>query len=110
LPAFSIDVPLEEDSKEELSDSSNANNNNANHSSAQTTLIREEDKQTPHHDLNTTCPMHHDRIIMSLSQSQLILIEPMHPHGVVEDEDADSPEVKPHKPLNQDTYPRAQDK
>jgi hypothetical protein len=54
--------------------------------------------------------MRHDCITTSLSQSQSISIEPVHLHGVAEDEAVDSPEAKPHKPLNRDISPLAQDK
>jgi hypothetical protein len=71
-PVSSIDVLLEEDSKEELSDNFNANNSNVNRSFALTIFtIKEEDRQITHHVLNTTPQMHHVPITTFLCQSQL---------------------------------------
>jgi hypothetical protein len=71
-PVSSIDALLEEDSKEGPSDNSNANNSNVNHSSVPTiSTIREEDRQTLHHVLNTIPRTHHDPTTTSLYRSQL---------------------------------------
>jgi hypothetical protein len=110
-PASSIDAPLEEDSKEGLSDNFNANNSNNNHSSAPTIFTtREGDNQITPHVPSTTPQTHHDPIITFLYQLRSTWTEPAHQRGAAEDVDEDLPEDKPLKLPNRDIFLRGQDK
>jgi hypothetical protein len=110
-PASSIDAPLEEDSKEGLSDNSNANNSNDNHSFVPIiSTTKEEDNRATPHAPSTTPQTRRDPITTFLYQLRLTWTEPAHQRGAAEDVDEDLPEDKPLKLPNRDTLLREQDR